>query len=80
MDSAFPISKMRQILGQLSDSQVKVLMGNAMHLVTQCAWQMYVLSNIQVKERTVKAIPRFLPMQSTDDFGVCQAADDADNE
>ena len=80
VDSAFPISKLRQILGQLSDSQVKVLMGNAMHLVTQCAWQMYVLSNIQVKERTVKAIPRFLPMQSTDDFGVCQAADDADNE
>ena len=38
----------------LTDKEVRLLCGNGMHLMTQAAWQMYVLSNISDKQQLCK--------------------------
>jgi len=62
-DSKLPVTKLKPILGGLAPAQQKLLAGNGMHLVTQCAWQMYVLSDVvRVPEETV---PRSLASQDS---------------
>lgn len=40
------VSPLQRIVSALTPAQVKTLTGNGMHLATQCAWMMYVFSNI----------------------------------
>lgn len=42
----FPVSKMKRIFDQITDTQQKVLSGNGMHIACVAAWLMFILSNI----------------------------------
>ena len=62
-DNICPASKLAATLAALRPSQAKMLAGNAMHLVTQCAWMLYVLSNI-VRVCDGALVPRMLTSTS----------------
>ena len=49
----YSVSPARRILGLegLSASQIKLLSGNAMHLMTQMSWILYVFSHIRVRQQ-----------------------------
>ena len=71
-DTGFEVSKLAQIvLSTLSPGHVKLLCGNAMHLVTQASWMAYVLANVV---RKPKVDPRIIKQSSWD------LLDDADLE
>ena len=55
-DSSLPVSKLAATVATLRPSQAKTLAGNAMHLVTQSAWMLYIMSNI-VQVSDVAPVP-----------------------
>ena len=60
-------SELLGILQPLTPHQRKRLCGNSMHLVTQSAWQLYVLCNIAPRERPKPAHFRSQPLDEEDD-------------
>jgi hypothetical protein len=76
--SLFGRSPLVDILSKLEARQQKLLAGNGMHLLTQCAWMLYCFSNIARVDR-VEIIPRVLAGSSCElEEDSCR--DDANDE